>query len=602
LNVVRRAWISRGAVLYIVATVMLALCIVLCMASESRADVVYSQLTPTAAKASSLQGSSYPATNAIDANTSTRWSSAFSDPQWIYVDLGSSKDLSRVVLKWETAYGKSYSIQVSDDAQTWNTVYSTTAGDGAVDDITLPQGTKGRYVRMYGTARGTSWGYSLWEFEVYGASTTPPPDTTAPAAPTGLSGTPGDVQVTITWNANSESDLAGYNVYYSETSGVQGTKVNTSLIPKRTTQFTHTGLTNEKTCYYRVTAVDESNNESNPSSEAAVTPSGSTGGTVEKVSGSITGTVTWQSSKIYVVNGDLTVMAGATLNIQPGTIVKFVNGINFIINGTVSAPGTSSSRITFTSYRDDGVGGDTNGDGTATSPKPSDWSGFKLQAGSIVNLDQIVVKYAASGMTFDARPDHPYDSACFAKNLSLTNSELSYNNKGIYILGIQQATVKSCQIKNNSTFGMMIVHCDFSSIQNNNITGNGTTDVNSKVVEIDPKSLPNFKGNTLSNNTQNAVWIWDYATRPTDAPNQFSQTGADATLYGNTVYVLYGTTWVSQGTNLTIEPGTVVKGQPGAIVVQGSLSAQGTGQSPIIFTSYRDSSYGGKHYRRCIYS
>jgi len=125
-----------------------------------------------AATASSLENAGYPATNAFDGNLATRWSSQFSDPQWIYVDLGASCNITEVVLYWEAAYGKSYQIQVSPDATNWTTIYSTTTGLGGTEDLAGLAGT-GRYVRMYGTARGTIYGYSLWEFQVYGTPVVP---------------------------------------------------------------------------------------------------------------------------------------------------------------------------------------------------------------------------------------------------------------------------------------------------------------------------------------------------------------------------------------------------------------------------------------------
>jgi len=106
---------------------------------------------------------------AVDGNLSSRWSSEFVDPQWISVDLGMIYNIEKVVLNWETAYGKAYDIQVSTDNVNWNAVYSTTNGDGNIDDITFTP-TEARYVRMYGTQRGTQWGYSLYEFEVYEAA------------------------------------------------------------------------------------------------------------------------------------------------------------------------------------------------------------------------------------------------------------------------------------------------------------------------------------------------------------------------------------------------------------------------------------------------
>jgi hypothetical protein len=135
------------------------------------------------ATASSVENAGTPATAAVDGNTGTRWSSAAADPQWIQVDLGSAQSICRVELHWEAAYGRAYQIQVSGDATTWTTVYSTTTGTGGVQTLTVA-GT-GRYVRMYGTARGTAYGYSLWEFGVYatGGGTTDPVEPTDPRNP-----------------------------------------------------------------------------------------------------------------------------------------------------------------------------------------------------------------------------------------------------------------------------------------------------------------------------------------------------------------------------------------------------------------------------------
>ncbi len=121
------------------------------------------------AVASSTEDSSLPAANGTDGDFYSRWSSLFSDDQWIYVDLGSVCTINRVVLRWEVAYGRSYQLQVSNDASTWSTVYSTTTGAGGVEEIPLSAPATGRYVRMRGVQRATMWGYSLYEFEVYGS-------------------------------------------------------------------------------------------------------------------------------------------------------------------------------------------------------------------------------------------------------------------------------------------------------------------------------------------------------------------------------------------------------------------------------------------------
>src|SRR5256885_6844 len=126
------------------------------------ASTLLSQGKPTTA--SSAENATVAASNATDGNAGTRWSSAFSDPQWIQVDLGATATVSQVVLQWEAAYASAFQLQVSTDAATWATVYSTTTGTGGTQTIDV-SGT-GRYLRVLGTARATPYGYSLFELAV----------------------------------------------------------------------------------------------------------------------------------------------------------------------------------------------------------------------------------------------------------------------------------------------------------------------------------------------------------------------------------------------------------------------------------------------------
>jgi hypothetical protein len=134
--------------------------------STSAAPVVtlLSRGRPTATSA--LENADLAAANAVDGNPSTRWGSAWSDPQWISVDLGAVRSITLVRLSWEAAYGRAYQLQTSTDNTNWSTIFTTANGDGGVDEITV-HGT-GRWVRVYGTQRATEWGYSLWELEIFG--------------------------------------------------------------------------------------------------------------------------------------------------------------------------------------------------------------------------------------------------------------------------------------------------------------------------------------------------------------------------------------------------------------------------------------------------
>jgi beta-glucanase (GH16 family) len=112
---------------------------------------------------------------AVDGNQSSRWESDFSDPQFIIVDLATTYALNRVEIDWEAAYATQYQIQLSNDKQQWTTASSITSGNGGTDVFNL-NGQNARYIRMYGTQRTTirnvQYGYSIFEFEVYGEAAT----------------------------------------------------------------------------------------------------------------------------------------------------------------------------------------------------------------------------------------------------------------------------------------------------------------------------------------------------------------------------------------------------------------------------------------------
>ena len=103
---------------------------------------------------------------AVDGDRGTRWASAQTDNEWIRIDLGRSYALDHIALEWEAAYGAAFRLQVSPDGNAWTTVVTESAGTGGTEVYDIA--ATGRYVQLVGTARGTQYGYSLFEFQVFG--------------------------------------------------------------------------------------------------------------------------------------------------------------------------------------------------------------------------------------------------------------------------------------------------------------------------------------------------------------------------------------------------------------------------------------------------
>lgn len=204
---------------------------------------------------------SQPASYAVDGDPKTRWESEFSDPQWFYVDLGSKKTVKSITILWEAAYAREYRIDVSNDANNWKTMYSTTTGDGDTDEIYVD--TIVRYVRFYGTKRATNYGYSFFEFQIYSKA---PASvlTTILVSPASVDMELGDKQqftctgydqygkkmsVTPTWNATGGGTINSKGVFTAETIGgpfmieatdVTGTKGRAEVTIKPAIEFTTT--------------------------------------------------------------------------------------------------------------------------------------------------------------------------------------------------------------------------------------------------------------------------------------------------------------------------------------------------------------------------
>jgi hypothetical protein len=148
-------------------------------ATAGTADVLLSQ--SKLAYASSTQNAPLPQFEpwfAVDGDSFTRWASNWSDPQWLEVDLAAFDTIHKVVLDWQQAHATAFKIQISDTGQQWTTIYSTTHGTGGTEALAV--NGRGRYVRMLGLHRDTPFGYSLWEFKVYGQPGPPAPGVPGP--------------------------------------------------------------------------------------------------------------------------------------------------------------------------------------------------------------------------------------------------------------------------------------------------------------------------------------------------------------------------------------------------------------------------------------
>ncbi|WP_405142429.1 DUF1996 domain-containing protein [Sphaerisporangium sp. NBC_01403] len=173
----RRA--GRRATLLSALAAVLSACLMNVTVPAGAAEAPLSQ-GRTATASSSERGDLSPSA-AVDGKPGTRWSSKFSDPQWLQVDLGATSTINKIVLNWEHAYATAFTIQVSDGGGQWKTIRSTTAGVDGVQ--TLNVSGSGRYVRLYATKRSSQYGVSLWEFQVFGTGSTKPEPSASPTKP-----------------------------------------------------------------------------------------------------------------------------------------------------------------------------------------------------------------------------------------------------------------------------------------------------------------------------------------------------------------------------------------------------------------------------------
>jgi CxxC motif-containing protein (DUF1111 family) len=143
------------------------LCSVLLLGSSQ----LYAQTDLALNKVAAASTAQQPAANAVDGNGGTRWESNFNlDPSWISVDLGAQYTLTSVVIDWEAANAATYQLQGSNNNVNWVILATQTGGTFGARTDTVTVAGNYRYVRMYGTARTSQYGYSIWSLKVFGGA------------------------------------------------------------------------------------------------------------------------------------------------------------------------------------------------------------------------------------------------------------------------------------------------------------------------------------------------------------------------------------------------------------------------------------------------
>ncbi len=274
------------------------------------------------------------------------------------------------------------------------------------------------------------------------------------------------------------------------------------------------------------------------------------------VTGNIGGNVTWDGDDgfPFLVSTDLAINQGARLTLAPRTVVKFHDYFSTLwVNGTLIASSDAANSIIFTSFKDDAVGGDTNGDGGASQPAPNDWDSIRFltaSAGSV--LDHAIVRYGGGDW---------YESVYVATtDITLTNTTIAYSGE----TGVRFDNALPASLTGNSFLNNVGLPA-WAPLSNNghSIALSGNTASGNKV-----------NGFVVTGNIGGNV-IWD---------------GDDAF-----PFVAWGDLGINQGARLTLAPRSVVKFNDyySTLWVGGTLIASTDASNPVIFTSLRDDAAGG---------
>ncbi|MGL4648831.1 MAG: right-handed parallel beta-helix repeat-containing protein, partial [Caldilineaceae bacterium] len=276
-----------------------------------------------------------------------------------------------------------------------------------------------------------------------------------------------------------------------------------------------------------------------------------------QVGGAIATNATWtRASSPYLVTADVVIKPNVGLTIEPGVIVKFVGNRKLTVEGMLLANGTAQQHIIFTSAKDDAAGGDSNGDGAASSPAPGDWSFIQFSDSSTDGLTSITfaeIRYGGAGTTAAAVA---IDNAApvIADNLITRSAGF-----GLLVRTLAAPVIQNNWVIDNLGGGIKFTTSAAGTVLQNRFWGNG-----SFAMDLDNSSRPLLSGNEAHFNDYNGIKV----------------TGTLASVQqwqANLPYIVVSTRTVDQGATLTVAPGTVVKfkDSTGQLRVRGTLVADG---------------------------
>ncbi|MCF7918660.1 MAG: right-handed parallel beta-helix repeat-containing protein [Candidatus Cloacimonetes bacterium] len=356
------------------------------------------------------------------------------------------------------------------------------------------------------------------------------------------------------------------------------------------------------------------------------------------MSGTINTDTTWELAESpYVVQSNITVIDSVTLTIEPGVIVKFdIGDIRLEIQGTLSAEGTENDNIYFTSYYDDSVGGDTNGDGDETTPNRGDWAMVYFnEADAGTNIDHCLFRYAGKNCNWAY---HNYRAHCLYFNnspVTISNSIIeqndgsytgSYYHSGvIWIENYSSIILSDVIVQNNDYTGIYMTENCTLDISNSEISANGY-----RGIEIGDNTTISISSSEIINNAGNGLRFADSSTINLNIDNleisgntgtglvinpenlyclnenliyEYNGSGnliqlctgyiTEDTIIPSFTYLVHDLT-INDQITVTIESGTILKlNEDRLLSIFGKLEAIGTEQDSIYFTSYLDDSIGG---------